>query len=180
MMKTFIRDILLVVVLAAIFTLGLRFTVQKYVIWETCMEPNYYSGQQVLVNKLVYDLRAPQRGEVIIFHPPAPYPAEATPYIKRIIALPGDTVQIKDGEVFVNGVKLNEPYIDAPPEYSVGLHTVDGYFVLGDNRNVANDSHTGYLVPRQNIIGKVWVTIWPLSRFGLAVSPTQTFAGVTK
>ncbi len=168
-MRVFLRDILTTVVLAVVIFFGLQATIQKYVIWEICMEPNFYDGQQVLVNKIIYKFQELTNGDIIILHPPSPYDPKATPFIKRIIAIPGQTVEVKNGEVYVDGQKLYEPYIKEPPTYPVPLKTIpeNEYFVLGDNRNNANDSHTGWTVPRQNIIGKAWLSYWPLSRWGL-------------
>ena len=133
------------------------------------MEPSLQDGQQLLINKVVYHLHEPERGDIIIFHPPPPYSPKATPFIKRIIALPGDTIEVKNGEVYVNGSKLDEPYIKELPTYNLQQKKIpeNEYFVLGDNRNNANDSHTGWTVPRQNIIGKAWLSIWPPGEWGL-------------
>ena len=132
------------------------------------MEPNFYDGQRVLVNKIVYNFHEPERGDVIILHPPPPYDPDATPFIKRIIGLPGETIEVKDGEVYINGSKLYEPYIEAAPDYAIKREIpANEYFVLGDNRNNSNDSHGGWTVPRQNIIGKVWLSIWPPGKWGL-------------
>lgn len=132
------------------------------------MEPGLQDGQQILINKVIYYLHEPERGDIIILHPPPPYSPDETPFIKRIIALPGDTVEVEDGTVYVNGLKLDEPYIKEPPTYTFRQKKIpEGeYFVLGDNRNYASDSHTGWTVPRQNIIGKAWLSIWPLSEWG--------------
>ena len=83
--------------------------------------------------------------------------------IKRIIGLPGDSIEIREGKVFINGNPLDEPYIKEPIEYEYPLQEIpeNDYFVLGDNRNLSNDSHKGWTVPSDNIIGKVWITYWP-------------------
>jgi len=133
------------------------------------MEPGLQDEQQILINKVVYYFHEPERGDVIILRPPPPYNPEATPFIKRIIALPGDTIEVKNGAVYVNGLKLDEPYIKEPPAYNLQQKKIpeNEYFVLGDNRNNANDSHNGWTVPRQNIIGKAWLSIWPPGEWGL-------------
>ena len=135
------------------------------------MEPSFQEGQRVLVNKVVYYFREPQMGDVIVFWPP--FDSEK-PFFKRIIGLPGDSVEIKQGKVYIykngNVIELNEPnYID-PPRYTYDRNAVpeNEYFVLGDNRNDSNDSHYGWTVPRQNIIGKAWLSIWPPGEWGLA------------
>ncbi len=168
-MKTFFREILVIVIIAIAIFVGLQFIVEDFVIKEYSMEPNFQEGQRVYVFKLAYKLHEPERGDVIVFHPPPPYNPKATPFIKRIIALPGDTVEIKMGSVYINGSQLHEPYINEPPNYTFHQYKIpeDNYFVLGDNRNNSNDSHTGWTVPRQSIIGKAWLSIWPLGEWGL-------------
>lgn len=168
-MKAFLRDILTTVLLAAVVYVGLHYTIQDYIVRQSSMEPNFHEGQRVLVSKVVYKFRVPARGDVIILHPPQSSDPGATPFIKRIIALPGESVNISNGEVRVNGIKLNEPYIKSPPLYTYSLARVpeNEYFVLGDNRPNSDDSHRGWTVPRENIIGKAWFSIWPLSEWGL-------------
>jgi signal peptidase I len=99
------------------------------------------------------------------------YPSRRrTTTIKRIIGLPGDTIEIKGGVVYINGSPLYEPYVENPASYTVPKHEIpeNEYFVLGDNRPNADDSHNGWTVPRQNIVGKAWLSIWPPSTWGLA------------
>jgi len=165
-MRTFFRDTVITLVLALVIFLLLQATVQSFIVVEHCMEPGFQEGERLLVNKVVYHFHEPERGDVIILHPP--FDSKAV-YIKRIIALPGDTVEVKMGAVYVNGSKLDEPYIKEPPSYNF-LETKipkNEYFVLGDNRNNANDSHKGWTVPRQNIIGKAWLSFWPPKEWGL-------------
>ena len=115
-----------------------------------------------MTSKASYFFSDPQRGDVIIFNPDN---GSQFPYIKRVIALPGDTVEVKDNKVFINGIPLEEEYIMEPPRYTMPAKTIpEGeYFVLGDNRNNSNDSHAGWTVPRENVIGKAWFVYWPLS-----------------
>ena len=168
-MRAFFREILVIIILAIVIFVGLQFVVQDYIIREYSMVPSLQEGERVLVNKVVYKLHEPEMGDVIVFRPPPPYSSEANPFIKRIVALPGDTVEIKKGSVYVNGSELDEPYIMQPPNYTFQEQKVpeDNYFVLGDNRNSSNDSHTGWTVPRQNIIAKAWLSIWPPGEWGL-------------
>jgi len=165
-MRTFLREVLLTVVLALVIFLLLHATVQSFIVVGSSMEPNFQEGERLVTNKLVYKLHQPERGEVIVFHPPN---NQQTDYIKRVIALPGDSVEVKNGVVYVNGTKLDEPYIKEPPAYTLTERKIleNEYFVLGDNRNSSNDSHNGWTVPRQNIIGKAWLVFWPLKEWGL-------------
>lgn len=165
-MKTFLRDIVITIVMAIVIFFLLQATVQSYVVVYNCMEPNFQEGDRLLVNKVVYYFHQPERGDVVILHPP--FDPKLT-YIKRVIALPGDTVEVKMSAVYVNGAKLYEPYIKEPPTYTLNQKKIpDGqYFVLGDNRNSAYDSYEWGTLPRQNIIGKAWLIVWPLDKWGL-------------
>ena len=169
-MRAFLREIVITLILAMVIFILLRFTIQDYIIKYDCMEPSFQEGQRVLVNKVVYYFHEPQRGDVIIFWPP--FDSEE-PFIKRIIALPGESVEIKQGKVYIykngNVIELNEPHYIDPPRYTYDRVTVpeNEYFVLGDSRNHSNDSHVWGTVPRQNIIGKAWLSIWPPSEWGL-------------
>jgi signal peptidase I len=168
--KAVLREIGLALVAAVVIFLVLQFTVQSFVIIGSSMQPNFQDGERVLINKVVYKFRQPESGEVIIFHPPSNQQAD---YIKRVIALPGETVGVKEGAVYVNGTKLDESaYIKATPAYTLAEIKIpeNEYFVLGDNRNSSDDSHNGWTVPRENIIGKAWLSFWPPGEWGLVVN----------
>ena len=159
-MKRFAREIAITVVLALIIFFVARTTIQTYEVFMTSMEPNFAEGDRVVVNKAVYWFGEPQRGDVIIFEEPN---GTEEDFIKRVIGIPGDTVEIKNGAVYVNGTKLDEPYVMAPPTYTMAAITVpeERYFVLGDNRNYSNDSHNGWFVEEDKIHGKAWLITWP-------------------
>ena len=167
-MKTFLREILITIILALVIFFVARETMQTYEVFMTSMEPNFHEGQRVVVNKAAYWgwVGEPERGDVIIFDAPD---GSNEDFIKRIIGLPGDTVEIKNGSVYVNDVALNEPYIMNPPGYTMQKMTVpdNQYFVLGDNRNHSNDSHNGWLVARLEIHGKAWLSTWPPDLWGV-------------
>jgi signal peptidase I len=164
-MKSFLREVVITAVLALTIFFLLRFTIDTVIVLGISMEPNFHTGQRILVSKVTYLMHEPERGDVIVFKPSNGGKGE---FIKRIIALPGDTVEVKDGAVYINGTRLKEPYIKTPPRYHLSEQEIpeDNYFVLGDNRNRSDDSHNGWVVPRQNIIGKAWVTIWPPPEWG--------------
>ncbi|MCL4393516.1 MAG: signal peptidase I, partial [Chloroflexi bacterium] len=126
-----------------------------------------------IVNKMTYMLHPPERGDVIVFVPPT---SSSRDFIKRVIGLPGDHIQILNGRVFVNDQPLQEPYPLNPASYTFGEVTVPPgqYFVLGDNRNNSSDSHSWGTVPFPQIIGKAWVTYWPPQVMGLV--PTYSYA----
>lgn len=159
-MKTFFREIFILLIMAGVIIWGFTYSLQTFGIYMNSMEPNFHEGQRLLVNKVIYKFADPKRGDVVIFHAPGNLNGD---YIKRVIGLPGDTVEIEGNAVYINGTRLVEPYIKDPPRYTFEEQEIpDGeYFVLGDNRNNSNDSHRGWLVPRENLIGKAWISTWP-------------------
>ncbi|MBM3166388.1 MAG: signal peptidase I [Chloroflexi bacterium] len=154
------RDILAPVLVALAITVVFHTAIASFKVYGSSMYPSILPGEYIMVSKAAYFVRQPQHGEVIVFHSPRD---PQTDLIKRVIAVPGDTIEIKKGTVFVNSVALAEPYISEPPKYDVAhQQIIDGhFFVLGDNRNNSSDSHGGWTVPRQYIVGKAWVTYWP-------------------
>lgn len=124
------------------------------------MFPTFKEGEMLFVNKLAYRYGKVERGDIVTFH----YPLDPTlSFIKRAIGLPGDVVEMGDGQVRVNGVLLDEPYIVTPADYS-GTWTVppNSLFVLGDNRVDSADSHVWGFVPFSHLVGKVLMVYWPL------------------
>ncbi len=165
-MRAFFRELIITAVLALTVFFVLRITIDTVIILGISMEPSFHSGQRVLVSKVAYRMHQPERGDVIVFKPNNGLQEDL---IKRIIAQAGDTVEVKDGAVYINSTRLKEPYIKNPPSYHFAKQEIpaNNYFVLGDNRNMSNDSHNGWVVPRQNIIGKAWISIWPPPKWGL-------------
>ena len=162
-----LREVGIAVLIAVAIFVFLRFNVQGYTVQYSSMLPNIEEGQWVMVNKAGYFFSDPQRGDVVVFDPPI---SSKYPFIKRVIGLPGDTVEVKNNNVFVNGIPLEEgDYIMATANYEMPAKEVPEteYFVLGDNRNSSNDSHNGWTVPRDDIVGKAWFTYWPLNRLGM-------------
>jgi signal peptidase I len=170
------REYVIIIAAAVLIYVGFRMTIQPYYINGPSMQPNYVKNEKIWVNKLQFKFTSPQRGNIIVFQPPFPTGA---PYIKRVIGLPGESVDIKNGVVSVRKtdgsvIIMQEPYADTPDyAYSSGVIPANKYFVLGDNRNDSEDSHYGWLVSGNAIIGKAWLTVWPLSSWGLAPDYTQ-------
>ena len=133
------------------------------------MEPTLMPKDVLVVNRLAYKLGSYHTGDIIVFHNPA---YEAEDYIKRLIGTPGDTVTVKEGKVFVNGIELNEKYISDPPLYE-GEWVVpeDSVFVLGDNRNQSSDSHSWGFVPAKDVVGKALFCYWPIKSMTIMSDP---------
>ncbi len=128
------------------------------------MLPNLHEGQYLIINKIVYKLHRPARGDIIVFEHPR---HGGRDLIKRVIGLPGETIDIRRGQVFVNDIPLSEPYITDPGLYTG--HFVlgpDEYFVLGDNRTNSEDSHSWGPLKADKIIGKAALSYWPPERWG--------------
>lgn len=146
---------------AAFCVIAQTWFVQGYEVYGCCMEPNLKTGERVLGAKI--GSKDVQRGDVIVFRPPLKCD---TAFIKRVVGMPGDVLEIRGSRVFVNGAPLNEPYLrrawhdDRPPE-RVPAHM---FFVMGDNRDNSNDSRTWGELPLENIQAKAWVRYWPLNK----------------
>ena len=169
-LKSLLRETLETVVLAILIFLVIRSLVQNYRIEGQSMEPNFQHGQYLLVNKLAYRLGEYRRGDVIVFH----YPNNPSQdYIKRVIGLPGDTVEFQDGVLIVNGLSVEEPYDQVPIARNIEAQTVaPGFlYVLGDNRPASSDTRTWGQLSQEFVIGKAWFAIWPVDRAGLVEHP---------
>lgn len=165
-----ILELLEILVFAFILSWGLRSTVvEASTIPTPSMSPTIQVNDRVLVDKIYYKFSGINRRDIIVFNPPKNLDnPTGNPWIKRVIGLSGDTIEIKDGKVFVNGEALTEPYEMAKPNYNYGplLIPKDSYFVLGDNRNESYDSHYWGVLPAKNINGKAMFKYWPLNDFG--------------
>ena len=172
--KEIISTILYLVILFAAVYFILQYVGQRTVVRGDSMDTTLSDGQNLIMDKISYRFQEPQRYDIVIFPGPEEY-GKHPYYIKRIIGLPGETVQIKKGKVYIDGKKLKSDIygitkrIDEPgiAEEPLTLED-DEYFCLGDNRPVSYDSRYEEVGPvhRSEIIGKVWIRIWPLSKFG--------------
>jgi signal peptidase I len=164
--KWILREIVETAVLTLVIFFLVRLAFQNFRIEMQSMEPNLHEGQSIIANKLVYHLHPPERGDVIVFHAPA---NPGKDYIKRVVALPGEEVRIREGQVYVNGARLEETYATRPSNSSWGPEVVGEleYFVLGDNRNYSSDSRNWGMLDRDAIVGKAWLSYWPPQEWGL-------------
>lgn len=182
--------------LALVLFVLVRLVIQNFQVEGLSMSPTLRDGQFLLVNKVAYAtideswtrwwpghlpcnggrcylFREPQRGDIVVFWPPA---LSTKPFIKRIIGLPGERVEIREGRVWIDDVPLDEPYIRARPNYDAPAAEVpEGqYYLLGDNRNNSSDSHLFGDLSSDQFIGQAWLTYWPSELWG--VLPTPTYA----
>lgn len=156
---------------AFILAIGIRTLVaEARYIPSSSMEPTLEINDRLIIEKISYRFKTPQRGDVVVFSPTDKLKEQnfKDAFIKRVIGLPGETVEVRGEKVYVNGKALREKYIEEAPEYTYGPVTVPQgqYLVLGDNRNNSYDSHYWGFVPRGNLIGRAIVRFWPIKRLG--------------
>ena len=171
--KSFAKEVLQTLLLTAIIFFGTRLAVQNYRVEGSSMYGTLHNSEFVLVNKLAYTRSEPRHGDIIVFNYPED-PSEQ--FVKRIIALPGDSIEIRQGSVYVNGEQLIEPYINRGAQLAgiadrdeLSFRTVpaESYFVMGDNRRGSRDSREWGFLQRKYIVGKVWLAYWPPPDFGV-------------
>jgi len=160
-----------------IFLVIQTFVAQPYKVQQQSMEHTLEPDQYVLVDKLTPRFDTYKRGDIVVFTPPPDFGAQdETPFIKRIIGLGGDTVEIRDGSVFINGTKLDEAdYLFAttvPDEEHRWVIPEDELFLMGDHRSNSADSRTFGPVPASLVIGRAWLRYWPIDVFGILPTPT--------
>lgn len=160
--------------LSMALALGMRqFVAEARVVPTGSMEPTVQINDRLVVEKISYLFHSPGRGDIIVFRAPtealiASGSTTHDAYLKRVIGLPGEQVEIRDGKVFINGAVIDEQYIKAPPSYTWGPSVVpEGqYLVLGDNRNGSLDGHVWGFLPEESIIGRAAGRFWPPNRIG--------------
>jgi signal peptidase I len=166
-------------IIILVLALGLAFVIRTFVaepryIPSESMFPTLEIGDRLIVEKLSYHSHPPRRGDIVVFAPPPQLQEqgylEEQAFIKRVIGLPGNTIEIKNGHVYVDRELLTETYIAEAPDYAMSPMIVppDQLFVMGDNRNNSNDSHVWGFLPQSNIIGHACFRFWPIDRFGLS------------
>ena len=177
-----LRNIAKNIILAFALSIAFQILLGNYVVDGNSMDPTLRNDQRVFVNKFVYfdpivfksnlnlsfeSTLNPKRGDVVVFDPPFPYDASGKQFVKRIIAVPGDTIENSSGIILVNGKPFGNDFGSTSEISEVPKTLVpEGYYyVLGDNRNSSNDSRNFGFVPRTSIIGRVWVIYWPFSNF---------------
>ncbi len=176
-------DIVQTLVLTVIIFIGLQtFVAQPYRVQQGSMEHTLEPDQYVLVDKVTPRFGGYHRGDIVVFTPPAAFASaeepDNTPFIKRVIGLPGETVSIKDGVVSVDGTPLDERYLyedqptPAPAGRSEWTVPAGDVFVMGDHREASSDSRVFGPIPESTIIGRAWLRYWPLATFGILPTPT--------
>jgi signal peptidase I len=181
--SSLLREVAEVVALAVVLYLGISFAVQAVHVEGVSMYATLDDNNYLIANKIDYRLHVPQRGDIIILRPPAD---NSRDFIKRVIALPGEKLLIRDSVVYINGHRLDEPYL---PEAWTNLNNwspggPDGtvmpanqYFVMGDNRNKSQDSRYFGPIGRDRIDGRAWFRIWPMNYFGNIYSRMSKLEG---
>ena len=165
-LRHFIGEALQVMAPALVLALVVHlFLAQATIVYGQSMEPNLHPNQRLIVDKLSYRLRSPQRNDIVVVD----LPDMDEMLVKRIVALPGETVEVRRGMVYVNGAAIPEPYAHDLTPYDMAPRTLGplAYFVMGDNRGNSNDSRSFGPVSREEIVGRVWLRYWPLDQFVL-------------
>lgn len=179
---TFFLDILEVVVFAVgIFFFVYLLVMQPHKIDGASMDPNFHNAEYLLTERVTYYFRKPQRGDVIVFSPPV---SETDEFIKRVIAVPGERIELRGGRVYINETLLEEPYLADDLITEGGTFLQNGkeytvpegeYFVMGDNRLHSSDSRSWGPILKKKIKGRAWVAYWPLSSWRVVKNPTYIF-----
>jgi signal peptidase I len=157
-------------ILGALLALALQVFIQPTIVYGQSMEPNLHENERVILDKVSYRISEPTRGDIVVF----PVEGEPLPLIKRVIGLPGETVEVHDGHVLVNGIALREPYISGPTTGNMAPVRVpaDAVFVMGDNRAPGGslDSRRLGPIPLSKLVGRARLAYWPLTDVGILVN----------
>ena len=165
--KSWLREFLeaLIPALVIVFVIN-AFVAQATRVEGESMVPNLHNNERLIIEKMTYRFHIPVRGDIIVIKPPR---KGTEPLIKRVISLPGETIAVHDGKVYINDQALNEPYLTQQTAGTMAQQLVpEGYvFVMGDNRGASNDSRSFGVVPLQDIIGRAWLRYWPFNVAGV-------------
>ncbi len=157
-------------ILGALLALVLQIFIQPTIVYGQSMEPNLHDRERVILDKVSYHIGTPARGDIVVF----PVKGEPLPLIKRVIGLPGETVEVRDGRVLVNGVALREPYVSVPTVGNIAPVRVpaDAVFVMGDNRAPGGslDSRRLGPIPLSKLVGRARLAYWPPADVGILVN----------
>ncbi|CAG0936011.1 signal peptidase I [Thermoflexales bacterium] len=166
-----LRDLVETMVLVAIAFLVVNALIGRFRIEQVSMQPNLHEGEYVIVDKVSYAFRQPARGEIIVLKNPHPGQPDL---IKRVIGLPGETIEVRGGQVYINDQPLTEPYIAQPMGREQPLTTLQAgqYFVMGDNRGNSSDSREFGARPGNDIVGRAWIIYWPPPDWQILSRPT--------
>ena len=197
--RVLVREVFETVILALLIFLSLHISIQNYRVQGPSMQPTLMEGEYLIVNKIVYlrfnlakianiipfydreeepdrfIFHPPRHGSIVIFRSPS---QPSKDFVKRVIGVPGDVVEIVQGDVYRNGERLVETYVTSRDVASMGpvIVEADGLFVLGDNRSASNDSRDWGILPTENLIGRVELRFWPLGRGSLLAAGIRSFA----
>jgi signal peptidase I len=172
---SFFREVFITLFIAFVLFTGIHYSIQNSEVIGYSMEPNLHNGERILINKLAYSFGGtPHRGDIIVLVPPESL-SSANDYIKRVIGLPGESVELRAGKIYIhqadgNVFELNETYVPNPSmqAYISDAIAPNQYFVMGDNRNNSSDSRGGWTIALEAVVGKAWLVTWPPSEVGLA------------
>jgi len=157
-------------ILGALLAIVLQIFIQPTIVYGRSMEPNLHENERVILDKVSYRIGEPSRGDIVVF----PVEGEPLPLIKRVIGLPGETVEVRDGRVLVNGVALREPYVSGPTAGNTAPMRIsaDAVFVMGDNRAPGGSLDSRRLGPisLSKLVGRARLAYWPLTDVGLLVN----------
>ncbi len=178
---TFGLEIVQIAVLALVIIVITRhFLILPFIVKGASMEPNFHDNEYLIVDEVTYRFREPERGEIVVFHPPG---NEGQYYIKRVIGLPGEKVEVRDGHVtiynaeFPNGTALDETYLTEP---TIGKDLVtlgeNEYYLMGDNRDASLDSRAFGFVPKANFVGRVWIRGLPIDKAQAFMAPDYQYS----
>jgi len=173
----YLSEWVVIIVIAFVLSIVIRtFIIDTRIVPTGSMLPTIQLQDRLIVDRLFYKFSKIERGDIIVFQA-TENSHEELDLVKRVIGLPGEKVQIKNGKVYINDKPLYEPYIKEPPDYEYGPVIVpeNSYFMLGDNRTASKDSHVWGFLPEENILGKVWIRYWPLNKIGALTPPPEDY-----